>query len=58
MSKTVAVSIPPKTAVPKAFLADAPTPVAMTNGKTPKIKVKEVIKMGLKRSVAALKADS
>ena len=46
MAIIVAVSIPPATAVPMAFIAPAPAPVAITNGMTPKKKASEVITIG------------
>ena len=42
----MAESIPPVTAVPMAFIAPAPAPVAMASGRTPKKNAIEVIMTG------------
>ena len=53
MAMNVAVSIPPATAVPMAFIAPAPAPVAMASGRTPKKKASEVMMIGRNRNLAA-----
>ena len=50
--------MPDATAIPKDLRAMAPAPEAKISGVTPKIKVIEVIKMGLKRFNAAFAAAS
>ena len=43
-------SMPLKTAVPSERRISAPAPVATTSGTTPRMKAKEVIKIGRSRS--------
>ena len=45
--------MPVMTAVPSAFCAPDPAPLLMANGITPRIKHRDVIMMGRKRSRAA-----
>ncbi len=54
MASTVALSMPPTTAVPIAIRLAAPAPVAIASGKVPNTKAIEVIRMGRSRSCAAL----
>src|SRR5271170_59648 len=56
--RIVPPSIPPNTAVPMDCRAAAPAPLATTNGTTPRINAKEVIRIGRKRSFAASTAAS
>src|SRR5262249_41998388 len=46
--KKVTPSIPKKTAVPRAWSISAPAPFAITSGNTPRMKAKEVIRIGRK----------
>ncbi|MNR21920.1 hypothetical protein D3C85_1388500 [compost metagenome] len=50
--KIVPISIPPTAPVPIDLLPTAPAPVAIINGANPKMKAKEVIRIGLKRATA------
>ena len=50
--------MPLNTAMPIDLRALAPAPVARTSGSTPKMKAKEVMRMGRKRARAASTADS
>ena len=58
MASSVAASMPPNTAVPSDRRDAAPAPVATNNGTTPRMKAKDVIKMGRSRSLAACNAAS
>ena len=49
MPSTVALTMPPNTAVPMAWRPPAPAPVPITSGSTPKPKASEVIKIGRSR---------
>src|SRR5881227_3805819 len=49
--------MPENTAVPSVCLSSAPAPTAHTRGETPKIKAKEVIRIGRSRSRAAAAAS-
>ena len=49
---TVPINSPPAAPVPIDRFPAAPTPLANTNGINPKIKAKEVIKIGRKRTLA------
>ena len=53
MPSPVAVSIPAITAVPSAFCAPDPAPALIARGTTPRIKHRDVMRMGRKRSRAA-----
>ena len=48
----VAINIPPKTEVHRACLLAAPAPDAVIRGTTPRMKAKEVIRIGRNRSLA------
>src|SRR5579864_1149004 len=50
--------MPPKTVVPTEWRPFSPAPVATTSGTTPRMKARDVIRMGRKRIVAACTADS
>ena len=50
--KTVPIKIPQAAAVPIERLPIAPAPEAIHNGISPEMKANEVIKIGLKRSLA------
>ena len=54
----VAASMPPNTPVPMDLRAAAPAPVALTRGKTPRMKAREVMTMGRKRRRAPSRAAS
>ncbi len=54
--RSVAVAMPPNTAVPSARRDAAPAPVATTSGSTPSRNAKEVMRIGLKRKCAASSA--
>src|SRR5690606_30451335 len=54
----VAASMPPSTPRPTAFWLAAPAPLAVTRGTTPRMKAKDVIRIGRKRSRAASMAES
>jgi hypothetical protein len=54
----VAASIPPITTVPIICLDTAPAPVAIANGTVPRIKAKDVIRIGRKRVRAPVRAAS
>src|SRR5690606_771981 len=49
----VAANIPPNTPKPTAFWLAAPAPVAIASGTTPRMKAKDVMRIGRKRSRAA-----
>jgi len=51
---SVAVAMPPNTAVPRPRRDAAPAPLAMTSGSTPSRKANEVIRIGLNRQAAPL----
>jgi len=51
--KKVTPSIPKNTAVPSAWRSSAPGPVAITSGMTPRMKAKDVIRIGRRRLCAA-----
>ena len=53
-----AANIPAITVVPKICLEIAPAPEAIASGTHPNIKAKDVIRIGLKRNDAAVKAAS
>lgn len=53
----VPINIPPTAAVPIDLLLNAPAPVAIINGINPKIKAKDVIKIGLNLALAPNIAD-
>ena len=55
---TVAVIIPANTAIPITLRASAPAPDAVSNGTTPRMKANDVIRIGLKRSLAPSSAAS
>ena len=57
-SMNVAESMPPVTAVPMAFIAPAPAPVAMASGSVPKKKASEVMMTGRKRIFTAARVAS
>ena len=46
MARKVAVTMPPRTLVPMAFMAPAPAPLAMASGSTPKPNASEVMTIG------------
>ena len=50
--------MPPRSAMPITTRASAPAPLATTRGRTPRMKEKAVIRIGRKRSSAALMAAS
>ncbi len=50
MPKSVTPNMPLKTAVPSERRISAPAPVAITSGTTPRMKAKEVIRIGRSRS--------
>ena len=50
--------MPPTTVVPTERRPRAPAPVAKTSGRTPRMKAKEVIKMGRRRNSPASAAAS
>ena len=52
------INIPAKTAIPNEIRLAAPAPVDMTNGKTPRIKANEVMRIGRKRTLPASRAAS
>ena len=52
MPRNEARIIPPKTGVPTLRRASSDAPVAMTNGRSPRIKANDVIITGRKRSLA------
>ena len=54
----MATNIPLNTTIPITIRACEPAPVAVSNGTTPKINAKAVIKIGRKRSFAATIAAS
>jgi len=56
--KSVTPSIPKNTAVPSAWRISAPAPVANTKGTTPRMKAKEVMRIGRRRVRAACAAAS
>ena len=56
MMAMVPMSIPPAAPTPTEILPLAPTPDANTSGSSPIIMVSEVIKIGRRRSLAALMA--
>ena len=58
IARTVAVSIPPITAVPIAIRLLAPAPVAMASGNTPAMNARLVIRIGRRRMRAASSAAS
>ena len=58
MPMNVDATMPPITPVPMAFRAAAPAPLAVASGRTPRIKVYAVIRMGRRRSRAASIAAS
>ena len=49
MAIKVEASMPPMTAVPMALRLAAPAPDAIARGTTPRMKAKEVMRMGRKR---------
>ena len=53
MAMQVAVSMPPMTAVPITLRATAPEPEAMARGTHPRIKAKEVMRIGRRRKPGA-----
>ena len=50
MPKSVTPIMPLKTAVPSDCRISAPAPVAITSGTTPRMKAKEVMRIGRSRS--------
>ena len=58
IANTVALSMPPITAVPIDVRLAAPAPVAMASGSVPNTKAIEVIRIGRRRSRAACKTAS
>ena len=52
IARTVAVIMPPITPVPMAFWAPEPAPLLRASGSTPKMKAREVIRIGRSRSRA------
>src|SRR5713226_6539985 len=50
MPKMVTPNMPLKTAMPRVLRISAPAPLARTSGTTPRMKAKDVIKMGRSRS--------
>ena len=52
------INIPAKTAIPREILLAAPAPVEITSGNVHKIKAKEVIKIGRKRTRPPSRAAS
>src|SRR5208283_2971758 len=54
----LAASIPPITVVPMIWRATEPAPDAVHNGTQPRMKAKDVIKIGLSRSLAPSSAAS
>ena len=55
---TVAASMPPMTAVPMTCREMAPAPLAMASGTQPRMKAKEVMRIGRSRSFAPSSAAS
>ena len=58
MARAVAEIMPPITAVPMATWPPAPAPWATASGSTPRMKAREVIRMGRRRMRAAIRAAS
>ncbi len=58
MATKLAAAIPPMTAVPMTRLEIAPAPLAMASGTQPRMKAKEVIRIGRSRSFAPVSAAS
>ena len=50
--------MPPNSAIPITLRASLPEPLATINGKTPRIKEKAVMRIGLNLSLAASIAES